>query len=242
MEWREEGILLSVRPHGEAAAIIEVMTEARGRHAGIVRGGTSRRMTPVLQPGAGLDLTWRARLEEHLGSFTVEPVRARTALMSDRAALAALGSVTALLCFALAERNAYPALFRTTRDLLDRLEDGGDWPPWYVAWELTLLTALGFGPDLGACAVTGAQQGLAMVSPRTGRAVTAEAGAEWADRLLPLPPFLRHDAGETPITAKDIADGLNLTGYFLSEWLCPAIGKDSLPPARDRAVRAIARM
>ena len=242
MEWREDGILLAVRRHGESAAIIDVMTEAHGRHAGIVRGGASRKLAPVLQPGADLDLTWRARLEEHLGVFAVEPVRVRAGILSDRAALAALSSAAALLCFALPERNAYPALFRRTRDLFGRLEAGGDWPPWYVGWELELLTTLGFGPDLSACAVSGAREGLSMVSPRTGRAVTDEAGAEWRDRLLVLPPFLRRDAGAAPITATDIADGLRLTGHFLSAWLCPALGKDSLPPARDRAVRAITRL
>ena len=242
MEWRETGILLSVRPHGEAAAIIDVMTETHGRHAGLVRGGASRKLKPVLQPGAELDLTWRARLEDHLGAFTVEPVKARTEVLGDRAALAALGSAMALATFALPERNAYPALFRRTRDLVERLDRGGDWPPWYVGWELELLTTLGFGPDLSTCAVSGRDGGLAFVSPRTGRAVTQEAAGEWADRLLPLPPFLRQDETDAPITPSDVREGLRLTGYFLTDWMCPALNKEGLPPARDRAVRAIDRM
>ena len=242
MEWREEGVLLAVRRHGETSAIIEVMTDARGRHAGIVRGGASRRLAPVLQPGTQLDLTWRARLDSHLGAFTVEPVRSRAAILSDRAALAGLGAVAALACFALPERSAYSGLYRRTIDLLDRMETGGDWPAWYVGWELELLTALGFGPDLSACAVSGEAGGLAYVSPRTGRAVTAEAGADWADRLLPLPPFLRQDAGEAPITAADLADGLRLTGHFLTERLVPALGKEALPEARARAARAIGKL
>jgi len=242
MEWRETGVLLTVRPHGEAAAIIDVMTESHGRHAGIVRGGASRKLRPVLQPGAELDLTWRARLEEHLGAFTVEPVAARTNVLGDRAALAALGSATALAAFALPERSAYPALFRRTRDLFDRLDSGGDWPPWYIGWELELLSTLGFGPDLSACAVSGATEGLAYVSPRSGRAVTEQAADQWADRLLRLPPFLRHEDSDAPITAGDVADGLRLTGYFLTERMCPALGRESLPPARERAVRILSQL
>ena len=242
MEWREEGLLLSTRPHGENAAIIEVLTETRGRHAGIVRGGASRKIKPILQPGAQLDLTWRARLEEHLGSFTVEPVFGRTALMTDRLALAGLSSVTALAVFALAERQAYPALYRDTEAQLDRMNSGADWPAYYVAWEVHLLTTLGFGLDLSACAVTGGQEDLTYVSPKTGRSVSAKAGRDWADRLLPLPPFLRPEAGEQPITASHLSDGLRMTGYFLAHWLAPALHKQGPPPARDRLVRAVQKL
>lgn len=243
MQWREEGVLLAVRRHGESAAIIEVFTEAHGRHAGVVRGGGGRRMAPLLQPGAQLDLTWRARLEEHLGHFAVEPVRARAGVMGDRAALAGLGAVTALTAFALAERQAYPALYRDTVALLDRLEAGApDWPAHYVGWELSLLSVMGFGLELDRCAATGAEAGLEWVSPKTGRAVSAEGAAGWEDRLLPLPPFLRQDAGEAPITAEDLRAGLRLTGHFLATRLAPALGRPGLPPARDRLERAFARL
>ncbi|MSU88142.1 DNA repair protein RecO [Rhodobacteraceae bacterium 2CG4] len=242
MDWRGEGVLLSVRRHGESGAIIEIFTEEHGRHAGLVRGGAGRRMGPVLQPGAQLDVAWRGRLSEHLGTFTVEPVRARAGVLADRAALAGLGAVTALVSMALAERMAYPALYRRTVALLDLMEDAGPWPVQYVGWELELLATLGFGLDLSACAVTGAETDLTWVSPRTGRAVCRAAGADWADRLLPLPPFLRRDAGEAPITADDLRAGLRLTGYFLAHHLCPALNRDGVPPARERLERAFARL
>lgn len=242
MEWRDEGVLLAVKPHGESAAIIEVLTPARGRHAGLVRGGASRRMKPVLQPGTQLDITWRARLEEHLGAMVVEPVYARTALMSDRLALAGLGALTALTVFALPERQAYAGFYDETIALLDRMESTPDWPAYYVGWEIELLSTMGFGLDLSRCAVSGSVENLRYVSPKTGRAVSAEAGADWADRLLPLPPFLRADSGDAPITADDLVAGLRLSGHFLAQRLAPAIGKDSLPAARDRLTRAFARL
>ena len=176
---REEGLLLAVRKHGETSAIIEVFTETHGRHAGIVRGGTSRRIAPILQPGAQLDLTWRARLEEHLGTFTVEPVRSRAAqMMADRETLAALNAATALLAFALPEREGHAGLYRRTLSLFDMIGEGDFWPLAYLRWELALLDELGFGLDLTACASTGATEGLAYVSPRTGRAVSVRSSVE----------------------------------------------------------------
>ena len=135
MEWRDQGALLAVRRHGETAAIIEVFTAAHGRHAGVVRGGASRKVAPVLQPGAQLDLTWRARLDDHLGHFTVEPLQSRTAILSDRAALSALNAICALLSHALPERDSHPALYPATIALLDALE-GADWQQAYLRWEL----------------------------------------------------------------------------------------------------------
>jgi len=243
MEWREEGLLIAVRRHGESAAIVDVLTRERGRYAGLVRGGAGRRLQPVLQPGAQLDLSWRARLEDHLGSFTVEPLRARSGLMADRLALAGLQAITAMASFALAERQAYPGLYDAAVALLDRMEAGGvEWAPAYVGWELLLLRELGFGLDLSCCAVSGSAEALTWVSPKSGRAVSAKAGAEWADRLLVLPPFLSQDAGETPITAAHISQGLQLTGHFLAHRLVPALSKPALPPARERLLRAIARL
>ncbi len=239
MEWRDEGALLSVRRHGESAAIIEVFTAEHGRHAGVVRGGASRRISPILQPGAQLDLTWRARLDEHLGSFTVELLRSRTAaVMGDRLALAGLNAVTALLSFSLPEREPHPSLYARTITLLDLLGTSPAWPLAYLRWELALLDELGFGLDLSACAVTGAREGLAHVSPRTGRAVSAEAAGKWADRLLPLPPaLLGHGEGEL----SGVARGLVTTGYFLRTRLAHQLGNRPLPEARQRLVDAIAR-
>ena len=197
MDWRDQGVLLSMRPHGESAAIIEVLTALHGRHAGVVRGGSSRKMAAMLQPGSGVQLEWRARLDGHIGTFTVEPLKSRAHLLADRLALAGLMSVCSLLRAALPEREPYPALWTVTLGLLDTLGQAG-WTSTYLRWELRLLEELGFGLDLGRCAVTGATEGLVYVSPKTGRAVTRAGAGGWADRLLPLPPGLTGDAVLTP--------------------------------------------
>src|SRR6056297_2658050 len=155
LEWRDHGILLSVRRHGETSAIIEVFTEAHGRHAGVVRGGTSRRIAPILQPGAQLDLVWRARLEDHIGAFQVEPQRSRAAAaFSGRLPLAGLNAVTSLLGFVLPERAAHPRLYTRSERLLDLLGQDEIWPLAYLRWEIALLDEMGFGLDLSVCAVT----------------------------------------------------------------------------------------
>jgi DNA repair protein RecO (recombination protein O) len=229
MEWRDQGALLAVRRHGESAAIIEVFTSAHGRHAGVVRGG--RRVAPILQPGAQLDVSWRARLDDHLGVFAVEPVQSRTGIMGDRLALAGLNAICALLCHALPEREAHPALYPATIGLLDALE-GSDWPRAYLMWEVLLLEELGFGLDLSRCAVTGAVEGLAFVSPRTGRAVTAEAAGDLAPKLLPLPVCLTGG----PMDAEGLVQGLRLTGHFLTRELSSGPEARPLPEARARLV------
>lgn len=241
MDWRDQGILLSTRAHGESALIIEVFTPAHGRHAGLVRGGASRRLAPVLQPGAQLDLAWRARLETHLGSFTPELIRSRAAAsMGDRLSLAGLNAVTALLLFALPEREAHPALYARTEALLDLLGQVELWPLAYLQWELALLDELGFGLDLSACAVLGAQANeLAYVSPRTGRAVSARGAGDWAERLLPLPPCLM---GQGPAPDAEIVQGLAVTGHFLTAHLAAALGEKPLPGARARFVERFARV
>ncbi|OWJ69701.1 DNA repair protein RecO [Haematobacter massiliensis] len=232
MDWQDEGILLAIRPHGESAAIIQVLTAGHGLHAGVVHGGGSRRMAPVLQPGAQLALHWRARLDQHLGSFAVEPLRERAgALFGDRAALAALASVAALLVYSLPEREPHPALYAATETLLDRLSTPG-WQADYLRWEVTLLAEMGFGLDLGRCAVTGEAEGLAYVSPRTGRAVTRAAAGEWADRLLPRPDVLV--AG--PADAAGLTAGLLTTGHFMERWLAEELVGRPLPEARRRLV------
>lgn len=240
MDWRDEGILLAVRPHGESAAIIETLTRTHGRHAGLVHGGQGSRLAPVLQPGAQLDLKWRARLSEHLGHFTVEPVRARAAaIMGDRAALAALNAAAALLVAFLPEREPNPDLYAETLALADALAARDwDWPAAYARWELGLLAALGFGLDLARCAATGATADLAYVSPRSGRAVSRQAGAAWADRMLPLPAFL---ADEAPPTIGAVREALGLSGFFLERWACPAFEREGPPEARARLLRLLER-
>ena len=238
MEWRDQGMLLSMRRHGESAAIIEVFTALHGRHAGIVPGGGGRRMAPVLQTGAQLDLHWRARLEEHIGTCRVEPLRQRAGqVIGDRVALAGLAAVCALLRFALPERASHPVLYAATIALADRL-GGADWLAEYLRWELLLLEESGYGLDLAQCAVTGRAEDLAFVSPRSGRAVSRTGAGDWADRLLVLPPTLvRGDA----MPAADLAAGFALTGHFLHHWLAPALGERPLPDARARLADAALR-
>ena len=239
MEWRDQGALLSVRRHGETSAIIEVFTAEHGRHAGLVRGATSRRMTPVLQPGAQLDLTWRARLDEHLGTFAIEPLKSRAAaVMGDRLALAGLNAITALAGFCLPEREPHHRLYARTIALLDRLGPSEPWPHDYLLWELALLDDMGFGLDLSACAVTGASDNLMYVSPRTGCAVTQEAAGEFADRLLPLPAAL---SGQDGSSLAEIAQGMVTTGYFLEQKLAPQMGDRPLPKARQRLLDLLER-
>lgn len=243
MDWQDEGILVAARRHGESSAIIEVLTQGHGRHVGLVRGGGSRRMTPILQPGARLSLSWQARLEEHLGTFRVDPRPSPLALiLADRAALAALGSMNALISASLPEREPHPQLYAATLDLLDSLGAVADWPCIYAAWELSLLSELGFGLDLSRCAATGGTEDLVWVSPRSGCAVSRTGGAPWADRLLPLPGFLRTGwgAGER-VAPADLAGAFRLTGFFLEARLGPSLPRETLPAARSRAVDLILR-
>ncbi len=197
-------------------------------------------MAAALQPGASLDVVWRARLEEHLGNFTVELIRGRAGLLlEDRAALAGLASVTSLCAFCLPERQAYPAFFRQTETVLDLIGSTELWPFAYLQWEAALLTEMGYGLDLSACAVSGETDGLEYVSPRTGRAVTAAGAGAWADRLLPLPASLR---GSPTTHVEDVLIGLRTTGFFLEHRLALAQGDKELPAARARLLTALQRI
>ena len=239
MEWRDQGILLSTRRHGETSAIIEVFTPSHGRHAGVVRGGTSRKTAPHLQPGAQLDVHWRARLEDHIGSFSVEPVRSRAAAaLGDRVSLAGLNAVTALLAYCLPEREAHLALYHETETLLDLLGQHEIWPLAYLRWEVRLLSDMGYALELDRCAVTGSTEDLIYVSPKTGRAVSRAGAGDWAERLLPLPPVLR---GEGAAPDAEVAEAFLTTGYFLQNHLARDLGHKPLPDARDRFVDALRR-
>ncbi|MBC6443003.1 MAG: DNA repair protein RecO [Rhodobacteraceae bacterium] len=240
MEWRDTGIILTSRPHGESAAILEVLTERHGRHLGVVHGGASRNKAPLLQPGNQVNLEWRARLEEHIGSYRVELLRSRMAILSNRRALAAMGSITALLSFALPERMELPGIYTPTLMLADRLLSADDsWISDYALWELTVLAELGYMLDLTQCAATGTRQNLVWVSPRSGRAVSAEAGVPYLDRLLPLPAFLL--SGDSAGAADTLA-ALKLTGYFWENRLAPALGARLLPGARARFVAMVRKL
>src|SRR5205809_628387 len=235
MEWNDDAIVLSSRAHGETGVILELLTRDHGRHAGLVRGGASRRVKPTLQPGNSVHVQWRARLEEHLGSFTCELARARAGeLMDSRDALAGLDAFTAVTNAAMPEREAPAPGFRRGEVLLDAMlaDDTAHWLPLYVRWEAGLLEALGFGLDLRECAATGAKDDLIYVSPRTGRAVSRDAAGIYANRLFKLPGFLTGDRNQEA-HADEVAAGLALTGYFLLERVLAPHGKE-MPPARLR--------
>lgn len=238
MDWQDEGVLIAMRAHGEASAIIEVFTAAHGRHAGVVRGGASRKQAAIMQPGTQLSVAWRARLEDHLGSFTVEPLQSRAGLMGDRLALAGLTAVCAMLRVSLPEREAHPLLWRATMALLAAMEHDPDWPALYLRWEVTLLEELGFGLDLTRCAVTGSRDDLVFVSPKSGRAVSQAGAGDWAERLFPLPQCLM---GQGPAASDEIAQGLAITGHFLARELAEVLGGKPLPEARMRLITLLAK-
>lgn len=236
MHWTDEGILLSVRSHGETAAIAEILTRQHGRHLGLVHGGRSRRLRPVLQIGNHVDVTWKARLAESLGHMSLELRRGFAAeAMEEPAALAALSSLTTL-ARELPERDPHANLYEVTLFVLGFLDDQTVWPALMVRWEIALLDELGFGLDLSQCAATGSNDALVYVSPRTGRAVSASAGEPYKDRLLALPQFLRPERqhGAT-VTGDDIAAGFKLTGHFLSQRVFGPRGHE-VPEVRSRMI------
>jgi DNA repair protein RecO (recombination protein O) len=214
MQWTDEGIVIGVRRHGEASAILDLMTRAHGRHLGLVRGGFGSRMKPVLQTGNSVSATWRARLDEHLGNYTVEGSSLRAS--SFFSASHAIYGVThlATLMRLLPERDPHAGLYSVFEKLLDQLHDPVAAAPMVVRFELQLLTELGFGLDLEQCAATGETFDLIYVSPKSARAVSRLAGEPWADKMLRLPAFLR-ERDALP-AGRDLADGFALTGFFLA--------------------------
>jgi DNA repair protein RecO (recombination protein O) len=238
MEWRDDGLVLGAKMHGETSVILELMTREHGRHRGLVRGGRSRRLRSVLQPANGVAATWRARLDDHLGSFGVEGTKLRAAeIMANGAGLDGINLLAALLRL-LPERDPHPGLYEAAVVIADHLTDVIVASALIVRFELEVLAELGFGLDLGCCALTGELGDLAYVSPKSGRAVSAAAGERYRDRLLPLPAFLA-GAGAVP-TVEDLLAGFTLTGHFLAR---DAFGPRALdmPPARAAYVARLAR-
>ncbi len=238
MEWIDEGIVLSARPHGENAAVASLLTAAHGRHAGLVPGGQGRTARPVLQPGNRVQAKWRARLLDQLGNYTLDLAAAQAALWLDAPEiLSIISSACAVTEASLPERQPMPGVYAGLATLL-ALQDADLWAPVYVKWEMSLLQALGYGLDLSQCAASGETENLAYVSPRTGRAVSLKAGEPYRDKLFPLPSFL---LGGGSWSASDIVSGLEITGHFLSRHvfanphsriLIPQDG--DLPHARQR--------
>ena len=232
MEWQDQGILLSVRRHGEGAAIIDVFTELHGRHSGLVRGGGSRKAAALLQPGNQLSLSWRARLENQLGSFSVELKQARSAmLLSTRQKLYGFNALSAMLNKYLPEREPNHGLYCACLDLLEHIQNTETWQHRYGFFELKMLETMGYGLDLSRCAVTGQAHDLMYVSPKSGRAVSREAAIGWEDKLLILPAFLLpSSAGD--ISTADIRAALRLSGHFFEKFV--PVHPPELPKARSR--------
>ena len=243
MEWTDEGIVLGVRRHGETSAIVELFTHAHGRHLGMVRGGASSRMRPVLQVGNSVRATWRARLDEHLGHYAIEglDLRAGALLHAPHAAygLTHLANLARLL----PERDPHDALYAQCLDLLCHFDDPLAAAAKMVRLELTKIAELGFGLDLDRCVASGAREELIYVSPKSGGAVSRDAGAPWRDKLLPLPAFLAagDEAGSADaVCGQDIDDGFRLTGFFLLRHVLEPRGQVH-GPARQGFIAAVMR-
>jgi DNA repair protein RecO (recombination protein O) len=216
MQWTDDGLILGVRRHGETSVVLELFTRAHGRHLGLVRGGRSRRLRATLQPGNGVRVVWRARLNDHLGAFAVEPLELRAGRLMERAdALHGLSHLAGLLRL-MAERDPHEALFEIAGVVADHLDDPASAPALLARLEFAVLAELGFGLDLSSCAATGGVEDLIYVSPKSGRAVIREAGAPYADKLFSLPPFLIANGANASPTAEDVRAGFALTGFFLA--------------------------
>ncbi len=240
MEWKDEGIIIGTRRHGETSLIVEVMTRNHGRHLGLARGGRSRRKQPFLQPGNSVEAVWRARLDEHLGTWVLEPTVFRMAeLMETSTGIFGIQMMAAHLRL-LPERDSHPHLYQALEIILTHLDNAPVAAALVVRFELALLEDLGFGLDLATCAATGSRENLTHVSPKTGRAVSHDAAQPWLDRLLPLPAFLISANSRDEVAKGDIEAGFALAGHFLAR---DVYGPRGIEPSTDRTsfIRAVMR-
>ncbi|MFO1148959.1 MAG: DNA repair protein RecO [Alsobacter sp.] len=240
MQWQDEGVIVGMRRQGEGSVLLELMTREHGRHFGFVRGGRSTRLQPVLQQGNSVQAVWRARLDEQLGTYTVEGTTLRAArLMGSPAALYGIALLGAWIRL-LPERDPHPAIHDALVVVADALDDPALAAPLVVRFEVALLAELGFGLALEECAATGSRENLVYVSPRSARAVSAEAGEPYRDRLLALPPFLREGQGRAMPSPAEIAAGFALTGHFLQREVLEPRGI-LMPDARAAFIGAVQR-
>ena len=241
MEWRDEGIIIGTRKLGETSVIAELMTRNHGRHFGLVRGGRSQRQSAVLQPGNSVDAVWRARLDEQLGAYVIEPGTARAGrIMASAPALLAITWLGALLrC--LPEREPHAGLFEALLLVADHLDAPAIAPALMVRFELEVLAGLGFSLDLSQCAATGVREDLPFVSPKSGRAVSRAAGEPYRDRLLALPAFLRRQSDPASPDFHDVSAGFALTGHFLARDIFEPRGVGGALMARAAYVAEIAK-
>jgi DNA repair protein RecO (recombination protein O) len=241
MEWTDEGIILGTRRHGESSAIVELMTRSHGRHLGLVRGGAGTRMRPLLQPGNTVNAVWRARLDEHLGYYALEGIRLRAATMFGSPHAVYGVTHLASLVRLLPERDPHEDIYERVESILDDFDNAGEAGVHLVRFELAMLTELGVGLDLSACVATGTMNDLVYVSPKSGAAVSRQAGEPWRDRLLRLPAFLQEgSAAANGWSGQDLEDGFRLTGLFLLRNVLEPRGQGH-SDARDGFIAAVTR-
>lgn len=231
MEWSDEAVVVACRPHGETSLVCALFSHQHGRHLGLVRGGRSKRLRPVCQAGNVVSALWRARLDEHLGAYTldlVDPIASR--FFDDPLRLAVLQTICGHLSL-FAERDPHPGLYKGVRYLFSQLDDDLVWPALLVRFEIEILSELGVGLDLSECVVTGEREDLLYVSPKSGRAVSRKAGLPYVSQLLPLPQFLISDA--QTIKGQDILDGFALTGYFFEKHFAHSLVDNGMQARRQ---------
>ena len=235
MEWEDKGVILSTRAHGESSVVVELLTKKHGRHSGLVRGGQSRKKKALLQTGNHVLASWKARLSEHLGTYTLELDKSFSAtLLSDRTALSGISTLSAL-AHLLPEREPHEGLYQSCLVIFEHIDNEEIWPLLLVRWELALLNELGFGLDLSQCTATGNKEQLKYVSPKTGRAVSLTAGEPYKDKLLLLPSFLIRSR-DNSYSKEELYTGFELTGFFLDKYIFKPKGQ-MLPDARSRLVK-----
>lgn len=239
MQWEDEAIILKIKKFSERDLLVTVFARENGIFSGIVRSGQSKNKTAIFQPGNVVSATWKARLEEQLGSLSAELQQSVAAkVMDERLKLQGLFSVTTLLCSCMQDREIDEQLYGKTHQILQDMITNQNWLKDYVIFELELMHHLGFGLDLSRCAATGALEGLEYISPKTGRAVSAEGARGYEEKLFKIPKFLLPNE---KYDSEDIIAGLELADYFLDRHFFMPMGK-KMPDERARLVELIKRL
>ena len=237
MNWTDEGLLLSVNPHGEKSAIIQVLTRTKGLHAGVIQNAFSKKMSPTLQPSSQLYLNWSSRLEEHLGSYRVDLIKTRADIfLGNKLALDVFNSLSSLCISTLAERDPMPEFYKTTVKFIDQIANQKKWEFLYLDWELDLLTSIGYGLDLKKCVATGTSENLFYISPKSGKAVCRDKGLKYDKKLLRFPVILRDEEKDKEFSRSELVAGLSITGFFLKKWLKYSLHNKQTMKIRQRLI------
>tara|TARA_B100000287_G_C20447616_1_gene708169 strand:+ start:137 stop:877 length:741 start_codon:yes stop_codon:yes gene_type:complete len=237
MNWTDEGLLLSVNPHGEKSAILQVLTRTKGLHAGIIQNAFSKKMSSILQPSSQLQLDWSSRLEEHLGTYKVDLLKTRVDIfLSNKIALDMFNSISSLCISILAERDPMPEFYEKTINFLDQIVTKKNWEFLYLDWELQLLTSIGYGLDLKKCVASGSTENLFYISPKSGKAVSREIGLKYDKKLLRFPSILRDKKKYNDFSRSELVAGLSITGFFLKKWLTYSFQNKQTMKIRQRLI------